>query len=49
MIKNMLNKVQGLLNSGFIACECTKGPKRLRTSVWLSILVIEAILILTIK
>lgn len=49
MIKNMLNKVQGLLNSAFVACECIKGPKRLRTSVWLSILVIEAILILTIK
>ena len=42
-------KAQGLVNRAFIACKCTKGPKRLKTSVWLSILVIEAILILTIK
>jgi hypothetical protein len=38
-------KAQGLVNRAFIACECTKGPKRLKTSVWLALFFIGMVAI----
>jgi hypothetical protein len=38
-------KVQGLVNSAFVNCPCNKGPKRLKTSVWLALFVIGIFLV----
>ena len=38
-------KAQGLVNSAFVSCSCNKGPKRLKTSVWLSMIVLGMVAI----
>ena len=39
------NKAQRLVNSAFVDCSCGKGPKRLKTSVWLSMIVLGMVAI----
>jgi hypothetical protein len=38
-------KAQGLVNRAFVNCSCNKGPKRLKTSVWIALLVIGMVAI----
>jgi len=48
LLSNLEKKAQRLVNSAFVNCSCNKGPKRLKTSVWLSILVTVMVLVLVL-
>ena len=48
LLSKLENKAQGLVNSAFVSCSCNKGPKRLKTSVWLSMIVLAVVLVLAL-
>jgi hypothetical protein len=48
LLSKLENKAQGLANSAFVSCSCNKGPKRLKTSVWLSMIVLAVVLVLAL-
>jgi hypothetical protein len=48
LLGKLESKAQRLVNSAFVNCSCNKGPKRLKTSVWLSMIVLAVVLVLAL-
>ena len=45
LLGKLESKAQRLVNSAFVNCPCNKGPKRLKTSVWLALFFIGMVAI----